>query len=150
MSINIGKLREGHDRFLAAHESMVAGAMYDASVGVLAEVALHPQFKPRTGALQKATQTRIVRTRSGRIVRVTNAKTYARSIEEGARPHTITAKNSKTLRFVSRNGGVVYRRTVHHPGNRAFWFLRKATDVGSERLGRLLTNGMQRISRIRF
>lgn len=149
MSFSVAKLREGHDRFLAEQTAMVRGALYDAGVVALSEVATHPQFTPRTGALQKATKTRLVRGRNGQVIRISNAKAYAGSIEHGSRPHKITARSGKALRF-STSSGIVYRRSVNHPGNRPYRFLSRATDVAGERLERRLVDGMTRLSRNRF
>ena len=150
MRIDVGRLRAEHDRFLSAHSAMVDDSLRGAAEIVETENWLRPGFKPQTGALQAATKVRVVRTRSGKVVRVTNAKKYARPIEEGANPHWIFPYRARMLRFRGRDGNVVFRKFVRHPGNKAFWFLRKASDVGYDRLGRILTNGMQRIARIRF
>ncbi len=129
---------------------MVAGVLYDAGLVAVSEVISHPTFTPRTGGLQRATKSKLVRTSRGRIVRVSNDKTYARSIEEGAAPHRIFARNAKTLRFIAKGGGVVYRRSVNHPGNKPYWFLRTAVNTAGSQAERMLLNGMQRIARSRL
>jgi hypothetical protein len=139
--------RAVHDRFLSAQDAMVAGALYDAGNVAVAEVAVHPGFTPQTGALQKATTTKLVRTARGRIVRISNAKPYAQAIESGARPHKIAARSAKTLRFIGKGGGLVFRRAVNHPGNRPYWFLRRAVGVASHTAERRLVSGMQELAR---
>lgn len=42
----------------------------------------------------------------------------ARFLEAGTKPHVITAKRRDALRFVAAGGGVVFRRTVKHPGTK--------------------------------
>jgi hypothetical protein len=145
----VDDLRREHDKLLAAHSTMVGGALYDAGLVAIAEVVVRPQFKPQTGKLQRGTKTRTVRTSGGKLLRISNATRYARSIEEGARPHKITARNANTLRFYTK-GGVVFRRSVNHPGNKPYWFLRKATDVAGTRLERMLVDGMTRVARMKF
>ncbi len=149
MNWNLGSLRRDHGRFLAAHSAMVGGVLYDVGNVAVAEVALHPGFTPRSGDLQKATKPRVVRTRNGRILRVANAKPYARAIEEGSKPHKIAARVGKALRFIG-SGGIVFRRAVNHPGNKPYWFLRSAMGVAGTRAESMLHAGMQRVSRSSF
>ena len=152
MWLNIGNLRAEHDKFLRAHSDMVAGVLHDAGVVALAEVETHPGFKPRTGNLQKSIGTRLVRTRRGKVLRVSDDKAgtgvgYARPIEEGSRPHRIVVKNGKLLRFVGRGGGLVFRRSVMHPGTKPYWFLRNATRVAGASAERMMLAGMYRVAR---
>ena len=52
----------------------------------------------------------------------------AKFLEYGTRPHTITARRAKMLRFVQ--GGVVrFARTVHHPGTKPTHFMRDAAEL---------------------
>lgn len=148
--LNIGNLRQHHDRFLQQHADMVSAVLHDAGVVALAEVAVHPGFKPKTGKLQAAIGTKFVRTRSGKVVRISDDKggtgvRYARAIEQGAKPHKIVARNGKSLRFVSKSGALVFRRFVNHPGNKPYWFLRNATRVAGASAERQLAIGMRRL-----
>jgi hypothetical protein len=126
VSVDIGRLRAAHDKFLKAHAAMVAGELYNAGNVAMAEVIRHPGFKPRTGGLQKATSFRVLKTSGGKVVRLKNTKSYAHPIESGSRPHRIVAKNGRALRFLGRDGNYVFRRAVNHPGNRPYWFLNRA------------------------
>ena len=47
---------------------------------------------------------------------------YAKYMHEGTRPHVISAKNRRTMRFVVK-GKVVYAQQVRHPGTRGSKFL---------------------------
>lgn len=42
---------------------------------------------------------------------------------DGARPHVITARGSKPLRYVNKRGQVVFARSVMHPGHKANRYL---------------------------
>lgn len=55
---------------------------------------------------------------------------YARGLEEGTRPHVITA-HGKALRFM-RAGKAVFAKRVNHPGNPPFRFLRSSLDENRE------------------
>jgi hypothetical protein len=125
--VNLASLTREHDLFLARQERILQDTLEDAGDHVRSFVIDHPGFEPRSGDLQKATKTRVVRMISGRVLRITNAKEYASAIDGGARPHTITPKRGKFLRFIGRNGSTVFARRVNHPGNRPYKFLYRAT-----------------------
>jgi hypothetical protein len=48
--------------------------------------------------------------------------------EFGTRAHIIRPVTARVLRFVGRNGAVVFARVVHHPGTRPIPFFRKGTE----------------------
>ena len=50
---------------------------------------------------------------------------YAIDIEYGTKPHKITAKNGKSLKF-KINNNIIYRKSVNHPGTAQQPFLRPA------------------------
>lgn len=52
---------------------------------------------------------------------------YARALEYGARAHLIKAVNAKALHF-SVGGVEIFRKSVMHPGNRAYAFMRGTLD----------------------
>lgn len=58
--------------------------------------------------------------------------------DEGTRgPYVIRAKNAKVLRFIGRDGEVVFRRFVTHPGIRAqHWFAQPMQGRWDEALAR--------------
>ena len=58
-------------------------------------------------------------------VELTNAVPYIVPIEVGTRPHVIRAKSAKALRFFYR-GRLVFRKSVNHPGTRAYRPLHRA------------------------
>ena len=51
---------------------------------------------------------------------------YGDYLDEGVRPHVIVARRAKVLRFMGRDGKIVYRRKVFHPGTnkKRGWFSR--------------------------
>jgi hypothetical protein len=53
---------------------------------------------------------------------------YAYWVHEGAPPHTITAKKANYLVFMGSEG-VVFTKTVNHPGNKPNQFLKRALSV---------------------
>lgn len=145
--INIRDVIRAHDRFKRLHETMVEKETRDAAEHVEDHVHAHPTFKPRTGALQKATTAQVIkRGRQTLIIRASNKAKHAKAIDGGARPHIIRARRRSALRF--RAGGrLVFARAVNHPGNRAYKFLYRATTAAGRILQQGLASGMARIAK---
>jgi hypothetical protein len=63
------------------------------------------------------------------------AVSYAAPLEFGSKPHLIRPLPGRgprgSLRFIGRGGQIVFAKEVHHPGNRAYYFVR---DTIKERL----------------
>lgn len=96
-----------------------------------------PGFTPRTGNLQKRTEHKVMLQRNGKVLILRNPAKYARAIDQGSPPHIIRAKNAKYLRFFL-NGRIQFRKSVKHPGNRPFRFLKAAVPVA----GRVWSEGI--------
>ncbi len=140
--LDVDKLAREHDLFLARQERIISRELERAGDEAKEHVMRYPEFNPGPRQeLQRATQTRVVRTSSGRVLRITNPKPYASAIDQGARPHVITPKRGKFLRFVGRNG-IVFARRVNHPGNRPYRFLYNATDAAGRGFQRELTRAL--------
>ncbi|HEU4544358.1 MAG TPA: hypothetical protein VFR23_24720 [Jiangellaceae bacterium] len=144
--IDLRRLNESHRRFLAKHKAAVSTELHRSAQAGLAEVLRNPGFTPRTGALQRATDAKILRTRTRSIVRLRNAKPYAAPIDKGSRPHVIRARRG-VLRFTSSSGALVYRRQVNHPGNKPYRFLERASSKAGESFGRGMAQRMTAIAR---
>lgn len=71
----------------------------------------------RTGALRKSIVGRHLGNFTGQYVTVGSSKHYAYAHHEGTRPHVITPKNGKVLRF-TRGTQVIYTTKVNHPGTK--------------------------------
>lgn len=56
---------------------------------------------------------------------VTSEVNYSASVEYGTAPHTIEAKNAKSLRFTS-GGKTVFAKKVNHPGTKPQPYMRTA------------------------
>jgi len=145
--IDLRRLRESHRRFLAQHRAAVSEELHRAAQEGVAEVQRNPGFKPRSGALQRATQGKVIRTRSGGIVRLRNPLRHAGPIDKGSPPHVILPRRAKVLRFTNAAGAVVFTRRVNHPGNRAFHFLSRARDQAGQRFHTRMTRRMVAIAR---
>lgn len=144
--LDVQALRLSHRRFIAQHEAGVTTELRRAAEEGVAYVQRNPGFKPRTGGLQRATEGKVVRLRSGGVVRLANRKPYAAAIDKGAGPHVIFYRRKKFLRFVI-GGSVYYRRAVNHPGNRAYGFLRRATEHSGQTFLTRMSSRMTTIAR---
>lgn len=142
---SIEKMKRGHQQVLAETARAIDESLEFGGRHAKDHVNQHPKFTPRTGALQRATKTKVVRTRGGKLLKITNAKPYAASIDRGAKPHRISAKPGKKLRFRGRGGGLVFASAVQHPGNRAYKFLYRAHRSAGRVTERKLS---QRLSRV--
>jgi hypothetical protein len=131
LELDVDKMRREHDYYLARQERVIGAALAQAGDEAVEHVQRYPEFKPRTGALQKATKATVVRTSGGRLLRLSNAKPYAGAIDGGARPHIITPRRGRFLRFIGRDGKTVFARRVRHPGNKPYRFLYNAHDAAN-------------------
>lgn len=148
--INQTKLRNFHSEFLSALAIEVDAAQSEAARFIEHQVA-RTNWKHSTGALAKATETQVVRTRRGAKLVIRNKKPYALAQEDGSGTHAgrgfyaIEARRAKALRFVV-NGRVFVRRRVMHPGVPATRFLYRAV-VSAESHGfQFLRTRMSQVS----
>jgi hypothetical protein len=51
---------------------------------------------------------------------------YARLVDAGARPHTITPRRSPSLVFDGKGGNTIFAKRVRHPGMRGTRFIARA------------------------
>lgn len=144
---NLDEVRRGHEFFLAKNAVTLDDALHIAGDHALEHVALHPEFKPRTGALQAATSFRVVRTAGGKLLKIRNDAKYAAAIDTGAKPHPIVARRAPCLVFRGRDGKLVFTKRVNHPGNRPYKFLYFATDGAFRATRRYLESEMARLAK---
>lgn len=123
---SIASIRRAHQHIIAETQRAEREALEFAGRFAVDHVQRYPEFRPRTGALQRATKFKVVR---GKTLRIYNDKKYAAAIDRGARPHIIRPRRSSVLRFRGRDGRIVFARRVNHPGNRPYRFLYRATNA---------------------
>jgi len=145
---NLREIHAIHTRFLIQQDKELSAAAEEAGEAGEYYVQERPKFTPRTGALQRATDHRVIRTKSGRIIRLQNPKDYAAPIDKGARPHGIEATRAPLLRFFwKKKGRWVACKRVHHPGNKPYRFLHDATWVAGRSFEKSMLVRMARLSR---
>ncbi len=153
---NIEEVQRGHQHFLAGNERLIGESEELAGRFALGYVQQHSDFQRRSGKLQDETAYRIVRTAGGKILRISNPKAYAKSIDTGSKAHWIYPKQTfsggrttrgSVLAFMGRGGVMVFRRRVHHPGTRPYKFLYNAADAAYRVLGAEFFRGMTELAR---
>ncbi len=146
--VNENEVRRKHDTFIVDHEREVGEALDLSGHVARNHVANYPEFKPRTGALQRATNYRVIRTSGGKLLKITNTKDYAAAIDSGARPHTIVPVARYYLRFVV-GGKTIFAQRVKHPGNRPYKFLYRAHNAADRFFRQEMTRRMSALA-VRF
>lgn len=144
--INIDKVLRAHTRFKRLHHSLFDREVEKIGRFGVQYVRDHPTFKPRTGNLQKQTDFRIVRLRSGAIVQIRNRAKYATAIDTGSPRHIIVARRAQCLSFIWKGVRVRFR-WVMHPGNRPFKFLYRASNAAGRVFVPRMHSGMERIAK---
>ena len=138
-------MKRRHDWLGAETERADHESMMDGGRKALATVDSKPIFTPRTGALQDATTTRVVKTSKGRILRIRNPKKYAASIDKGSKGHVIAQRRKPFLVFRYR-GQWMRKKWIWHPGTRAYRFLENAQKQAGNRYERAMRMRMSRIA----
>jgi hypothetical protein len=141
--INLGHVMKAHAKFKQAHSSLLAKEVESAGKFGVQHVHLHPTFKPRTKNLQRSTAHRIIRTKSASVIRLFNTAKYAKFIEFGTKAHG--SKRARFLRFVGRNGQIVFARRVR--GIKPRKFLYRATNAAGRVFLTSMGSGMARIAK---
>lgn len=59
----------------------------------------------------------------------TEGQSYAKAVDEGAKPHTIAAKNADYLHFKTRSGDWVRTKSVSHPGYAGRSFMDQVKEI---------------------
>lgn len=86
-------------------------------LGARVERLAKAQVGKKTHALQRSINHNVSIKNRGLVVTIGSNNKIALLHHKGARPHIITPRHAKTLRFYSR-GRIVYAKVVHHPGTK--------------------------------
>lgn len=138
-------MKRAHEFILAETSRAAREALAFGGKHAVAHVWSYPGFRPNTGKLQGATRAKVIRTRGGSLLRLTNSAKYATPIDTGARPHVIKGKNGGFLHFKTKTGWV-RTRSVNHPGNRPYKFMYRAHHSAGRVIERNLTQKLSRIA----
>lgn len=149
--INLSVVHRGHVEFLRRAEALLKSELWKAGSVALRSVKTTTKFKRRKigNSLKDATRIKVSGGSRKLTLRVSSHKRYAPFVEFATRPHVITARRKKTLRFFGKDGKPVFRRRVFHPGTKSTYFLRTATNEAYASFGERVRYKMGR-QRFRF
>ena len=112
-------------------------AVKESTIEVQEEARAKHRYKTRTGALDRAVQSKFEhKGLVGRVFINTGEAKYGAFVHEGTRPHTIFPKERKSLRFV-KGGKFMFAKHVNHPGTHKDQFLFSALINKQERVSRI-------------
>ena len=134
---DLNKIKRKHQHFLAEHSRAVNEALAPTALTpwTWRWVSQHGGFTSRSGNLVHKTSVKLVRTRGGVLVKMSNTAKYAAAQDGGSglygpkrRKYLIRAKNAQVLAF-NVGGRLIFRRSVMHPGVKPTRFLYNANDA---------------------
>jgi hypothetical protein len=150
---NLAEIHRGHERFKADLRRELDAALDEQKLTeeAQAHIKANAAFRSRTGNLVSKTEAKVVKLKNGRVVKLRNKAKYAAALDSGSGLHgprhskyIIRARRAKYLRFIGRDGNVVYRKSVLHPGVKPTHFLRTATAVIARKSAERLRAAMAR------
>jgi len=142
MSVHIRLTDEELRQYIAEMPEMVSRAVQNAIPTIQAAAAgLTPR---RSGRLAGSVEV----TAEGYGARVRWTAPYAKYVEHGATPHTIRPRSPRgALRFISRDGEIVFARRVQHPGYPGWGFVSRVRELALGILKQFLQFELQRAGR---
>jgi hypothetical protein len=144
--LNLDLIKKQHADFIRHFEmDLLISAEEVAAIGQ-SHSRTKQGFTHRTGKTKAATLGKVVRRKGKVIVRLENGRKHAAVLEKGSKAHTITARPGGMLRFTV-GGQLMFRRSVKHPGTRAYTFLSRGRDFASEQFERIHKPRMIRSAR---
>ncbi len=143
-SLDLSEYRILVGRTLDVIEKSLDQAVEHAAVEGAEEARRVGQYQDRTGRLRGAIVAHFVRS-SGRSVtwEILSPTNYSMFVENPTRPHEIRARNARSLAFRGRDGRMVFRQSVQHPGTRGYPFM----GPGMQQAERTLWRELERLPR---
>lgn len=147
----VGEFRKAAIKYDLLFKAAVTSALRHAGETAVQEARTTREFKRRsaTGSVKDNTTWKFLRRGRNPTIRLKNTKQHAIYLEHGTRPHRITARRKKYLRFVV-GGKVFLRKTVFHPGTRATKFFSHAAWEGTKALRADLIRRLSSLGRRRL
>lgn len=135
---DLAEVRRAHEKLKANLQRELDVALDEQKLTEQAQahIKANAAFRSRTGNLVSKTEAKVVKFKNGRVVKLRNKAKYAAAQDSGSglygpkhSKYIIRARRAKYLRFIGRDGKVVFRKAVLHPGVKPTHFLRTATAV---------------------
>jgi hypothetical protein len=117
-------------RLLESRTGDVGRAMQGVAgrVTIAARTYAATQINVRTGRYLASLRTTFI---DGNTFLLYTLSPYGGYIEFGTAPHVIAARNARFLRFEARDGSILFRQFVNHPGTEAHHILDAAVLLGT-------------------
>jgi Bacteriophage HK97-gp10, putative tail-component len=141
ISLEVGLVIDACTRTINAVDKRLRLALRRAASAVATSAHRQHSYQDRTGNLSNSIHAGEVSGGTELRVDITANTPYAAAIEYGARPHKINAKPGKWLRFGTVSG-VVFAKSVNHPGNRPYKYLAGALERESETVNARVGEGL--------
>lgn len=144
---NLPEVRTKHKLFQFAHKAMVMRVLNSQHGRAKSRVRTDAGFRHVTLTTLKSTKTKVMKTRSGAMFRISNYTKRARWLELGTAAHDIVAKRKDFLVFWWEKAGFrAAFRSVHHPGTKPYYFMRNAARHVYVKAGMELRAGMRNVA----
>ncbi len=143
-SLDLSEYRTLVGRSLDVIEKSIDRAVEYAAVEGAEEARRVGQYQDRTGRLRAGITAYFVRS-SGRSVtwEILSPMGYSKFVESPTRPHEIRARNARSLAFKGRDGRMIYRQSVQHPGTHGYPFM----GPGMQQAERTLVRELEKLPR---
>lgn len=70
---------------------------------------------------------------------------YAAYVDQGTAPHTIFPSSAKILAFEGPFGGMIFAKSVKHPGTRPTFFIRRTAEAVVDKLVSVVQSILERV-----
>lgn len=150
---DLGQIKRIHQHLVAELAREIDRVTDSKKLTLVAQRAItdNRDIVARTGNLTRRTKAKVIKTGKGRVIKVSNAAKYAWAQDQGSglygpkrSKYVIRPKRAKALRFIGRDGNVVFAKRVEHPGVKPTRFLYHAADTTGRTLRGWLVTAMHR------
>ena len=122
-TVDLSEFRKERSRTGRELRAGVVRAVRSAADAGVAEAKRVGSWKDRTGATRSGIHATEPRSSGdGASADMVSPAAHSSFLESGTRPHIITARRAKFLRFTV-GGNIIFARRVRHPGTRAYAFM---------------------------
>lgn len=140
---DLARTMQDLDRYEQAKQVQIKRAVGEAALHIEGRAKSHHPWKTRTGRLISSIAASIKnRGFTGIVAARTN---YAAGLELGTKPHTISARRAPMLRF-QVGGKWVSKKSVSHPGTRAYPFMKPALEHETPRFKKAIMKILNRVA----
>lgn len=137
--VSVAAMKQHHRLFLSHFDDILTSTTQQIARDM--KEAARSAAPVQTGTLQRSIGAVARKLPNLRRVRVFAKAYYGRWVEEGTKAHPIPLHPmppGRFLRFVAKDGTVVFAKQVQHPGTKPTWFMKNAIRPHADRIPRTL------------